>query len=971
MQTVSKKQVLGYLFSPQLKSRFGALFANGFKYVPYFIALVYQIVRLLPANHPYLNPQNMGRFGVRHVIAAAANNLVINKQNIDQMILFFVVLMGFVLLIIQISLLILSGFVQPVMAGVMPTTFAGFFQLTEEQSLHDLAYIMLDMVFGVEGVFNSCVATGPADCLDIKGDPIVANNGQWLYGNIAWPYPIHRATQQLFLVYSTGLLVVAAFIASYFIVTIIAETAQTGTAFGKRFNKVWAPIRIIVAIGLLVPISQGINASQYIVLYSAKFGSAFATNGWNIFNDTLNVTVETSAAKAGAGGTTEMVARPNPPELASLLQMMFTAQVCRELELKNNSVEIRPYLVRDSLTGTGSNLRVAGDAGYTGGFTPYSEVIDFANGDTQVIISFGEESEENYSAYKGNVKPTCGQIALPLMDPRDPAPAGAGDPSHDYADPAATIMQSTYWQIINLIWFWHFYGEWDADLDPADPTFQPGIFNYPLLVAQQNTGFWEGEANTPRLSEDAMPKDVIVNVAVGHYRDLIHAALVNPAAEDQLAEITPGLGNGAIAEQLADPRWAPDQALAQKGWAGAAIWYNRIAELNGSLTAATYAAPYITLYPEIMEDIQDSRKKESEKLDIKNRFNPTLQGDKTVNFSEIYGKDYAAAMWAAYKFWQAADGGAAGGRTITRSPIIDIINQIFGTSGLFDMRENANVHPLAQLTNVGRSLIQASTNALGLSSAIAIGGAAIDAFTQNSLRLGEAGNVIIGPLMTIVIITMTIGFVLFYVVPFLPFIYFFFALGGWVKGIFEAMVGAPLWALAHIRIDGNGLPGQAAVNGYFLIFEIFLRPILIIFGLLASISIFSALVSVLNDTWDIVTVNLAGFDHEALESGDANIVDKAMNYFRGPVDTFFFTLVYAIVVYMMGMSSFKLIDLIPNNILRWMGQSVSTFNDQREDAAQGLVGKAGVGGQQAIQSIGGGAEGALKSMAEKSAGKSG
>ena len=56
-----------------------------------------------------------------------------------------------------------------------------------------------------------------------------------------------------------------------------------------------------------------------------------------------------------------------------------------------------------------------------------------------------------------------------------------------------------------------------------------------------------------------------------------------------------------------------------------------------------------------------------------------------------------------------------------------------------------------------------------------------------------------------------------------------FAVGGWVKGLFEAMVGVPLWALAHIRIDGQGLAGDAALNGYFLIFEIFIHLLMFFF----------------------------------------------------------------------------------------------------------------------------------------------
>ncbi len=215
--------------------------------------------------------------------------------------------------------------------------------------------------------------------------------------------------------------------------------------------------------------------------------------------------------------------------------------------------------------------------------------------------------------------------------------------------------------------------------------------------------------------------------------------------------------------------------------------------------------------------------------------------------------------------------------------------------------------------------------------------------------------------ISVAMMGLTVGFVLFYVVPFLPFIYFFFAVGGWIKGIFEAMVGAPLWALAHIRIDGHGMPGNAAVNGYFLIFEVFLRPILTVFGLLASISIFSALVEVLNSVFSIVTENVGGYDMESEFAATA--ATSTSENLRSKIDEFFFTVIYAIIVYLIAMSSFKLIDTIPNNILRWMGQSVATFGDQREDPAQGLVSKTTVGSQQSLSKIGGGLHAAVKGAA--------
>ena len=51
------------------------------------------------------------------------------------------------------------------------------------------------------------------------------------------------------------------------------------------------------------------------------------------------------------------------------------------------------------------------------------------------------------------------------------------------------------------------------------------------------------------------------------------------------------------------------------------------------------------------------------------------------------------------------------------------------------------------------------------------------------------------------------------------------------------------------------------------------------------------------------------------------------------------------ITYMLVMASFKLVDMIPNQIFRWMGVSISVFQEQRDDPAQGLVKNAMYGGQ--------------------------
>ena len=268
---LTRRNFIHYVVLPGIRPRIQNLFATGFQFISFFIALVFQASRLLPPNHPYGQAANMGRFGIRHVIAEAANNLVLSTKNIDQIILFLTIITGLVLIAIQLGLLAISFLMQPVMAA-MPTGFSGFFLTPEDTHRQDLAYIFMDMVFGIPGMFDSCVAARTG-CRSAAGANVVNQDGNWILSDLGFPFPIHEAMHQLFSFYSIGMLVVATFITLYFITTILMETMQTGTAFGKRFNKVWAPVRLVVAFGLLVPVGYGLNSAQYIVLYAAKFGS--------------------------------------------------------------------------------------------------------------------------------------------------------------------------------------------------------------------------------------------------------------------------------------------------------------------------------------------------------------------------------------------------------------------------------------------------------------------------------------------------------------------------------------------------------------------------------------------------------------------------------------------------------------------------------------------------------------------------
>ncbi len=987
ISSLKPKAVFKYSVMPQVMPRIQSLMFGGFGYVPYFLALVYQMVGLLPAHHPYLSQSNLGRFGIRHVIAEAARNITFSFKNIDQVILFVAVMAGVVIFFMQFIAIGAMIFFQP--AAAIPTTWGGFFTIADDSfRRQDLASIMLDMVFGVPhpngvagfgGFFESCIGldtvctnnfgSNITDTAILGGGTLPADQLGPLSTSayLIFPFPFHVGLHRLFSIYSAGLLIVAIMITMYFVVVILAETAQTGTPFGKRFNKTWAPLRIVIAFGLLVPLTVGLNSSQYLVLYAAKYGSAFASNGWRYFNDTL------TSSYLGAGE--RMISVPNVPELDTITEFMYVATTCRYIHEHymwqdlagafgplTPSQSINAYIIGPESAAPNNTMLVNGT-------TDYDDVIRFlGSSTTSITMRFGTQGTVKPVVNTttgatdlellptpnepGGILPVCGELNFTIADARN-RPGGGGSSvatigtaTSEEAEPGPFSIQLGYFVLVRDLW--------DTGGSPWINNIAGGA-GFPAQTTTDNHRH-KNIAHRHIRSLDTLAASTNHNVAL----DPVFVKNLNNEAQ---AHMKFRVAQG-VAAQLSSARWgtfpqATNSPLYQKGWAGAGIWYNRISEMNGQVTAMAHSFPKVSLYPMVMEEVAAVKGENDASVDSSERFRPEASNIHSVasSLEEIRSPEMAIALYEAHKEWNTGSG--AGSSVPASNPVNAAIKSIFGTTGLYDMRESTQngtvkTHPLAQLSGIGRSLVESSIHAIGYSHLAAVFGLVTKKAPQELAKISASFFV------TIAMIGLTVGVVLFYIVPFLPFIYFFFAVGGWIKGIFEAMVGAPLWALAHIRIDGEGMMGKPALNGYFLIFEVFLRPILILFGLLASVTIYSALVSVLNDIFDLVVDNVGGLDQDAAISSSTVI---SLDKLRGPIDQFFFTVIYAIIVYMMGMSSFKLIDTVPNNILRWMGQSVATFNDQREDPAQALVSRAQTGSTQVFGKLGGGLSSLNKSVA--------
>lgn len=998
-----------YTVLPGLWPRMKELVTSSFSFLASVIAVLYFNMGLLPRNHPYLESSNYGRFGVRHVLAEAGRNLTFSRKNIDQIVLYFLVLFGLVILALQIVLLAISLFSSPVFAGAnwfdsYAVSWSNYFINTPFGPSQDIALIVLDKVFGAMqfsgtgstlGFFGSCVSDLVTPCTDIRGNTV--------YSPTVFPTPFHLALHQLLATYSLGIGYIAGVIILYHIVAIVGETVTSGTPFGRRTNKAWFIPRLIVFFALLAPITvgggnnDGLNVAQLITLSVAKFGSNMATNAWLGFLNQVPLTGGSYTASRffgmGSGAVFNdryMLSLPNLPEMGNLAQFMYIVRMCMYAEGIINGLEINPYVVRPhSNDATTVNLLDGGTSAYNamGGTTddyllyydatdypiPFLQAVEFSRYQ-DVVVRFGHRNPpggsitnlndlpDAYDEEWGHVEPTCGEIKFEItsLDPFVIGPAPNGN--------AEFAIQQNYWYFIDQFIFWDYAYEevpycmlqalLPYDHDPTCITegisgtpgefTGTGAFSLPgAMTLDLSPGTNDTRWLTVEVARSAMELSNALNKAL-----MIGQVMTWNSVST--AATLPGSIDDNLLNYYDDVTYTNTLALSpllqERGWAGAALWYNKLAELNGLYGAAVQNIPRPYKYPKVMEQVAAQHNVSDSNASYSGRFNPRLANGELADLPRPGDQYIAAALYSTYEFWNSA---AVQETTFTRrsnNAIIDAVNMIFGTHGIFDIVENRGTYPLAMLSGLGKSMVDAALRNM-FAGIVGQGiGQTMDNFFGNLSSIAGSFAFRMG------MIGMSIGFVLYYVLPIMPFIYFFFAFSGWIKSIFEAILAMPLWALAHIKLDGEGLPGPWATNGYFLLFEIFLRPLLIIFGFVFSITVYAALVDTLHNSYHLLTFVASGYDIETEINTGATVREvstwstllssnpgvgaaNSWAFMRGPIDELFYSVVYVIMVYMIGLSCFKLVDLIPNNIMRWMGVTVSTFHETAGDPASELAGK--------------------------------
>lgn len=857
------KGVLAFFLLPQFWRCFGHFSHIGPTFVR-TLALMLEQAGLLPINHPATRYNGTSPDGkkitIRAVMGEAWFHLRTRKDvGVYQWSMFGSIVMMFAIFIGAIAMAtiyVVSGSVAQ----------AQIFNLATPTDLTTVPNY---------GGANGFDTRDPATIAGTSGDLAIGILDKVLrQGATGRGGPLQDGIATMYGTYSSAVLIIAAILVFWSIVSIVVDSARTGQFGGGRHNMVWTPIRFVFALGLLVPIGGGFSSGQMLVMKLAELGSNLGTNMWNTYiTGTISGDMLISELKV-----------KDPNEAVS---PYINAIVC----MKKNNVGVE--VSKGTAATNYATLAIPTPISYPPVLPPggidgdlvieYPDMAAYTNGEDRYSIDIGTASNHSkcgsYTFANPNANFLNGTATVGVPIP----PGATGTAAYYPPDPVAQFKKAVRLAEINAmasiradmdLYGCAIAGKEQADapanynktcpsgvnysmVGPVGPLAAPLDYLNPVPVCVgPYAGGWGG---------DYPPKECRELIAV-KYAVILHNAIYAPVVGAKAIFLDPYVAGAGPGTLIGD--------AGQDGWAGMGAWYYNIAKIN-----------------RVAANSQNAEGGGSD----------GDAGEEDACFWPIEDTFLCTVINIAANIWNnAAD--------------TERMNEAFSSGGFVKVALNLlqdgdsvlltslgqwgqNTHPIAQISATGEAILNKSLNmynAMMIMSLLAgipfVGG------IMEAIMAGPIGG-LMGMLASF---GMLPAITLLYYVPLIPWIRVMFAVLAWIVSVVEAVTTMPIVALAHLRTDGEGLAGPMAQSAYIAWLNLLLRPGLTVIGFVMGGLVFQAMVLYSNDTFTNAMSSMG--------TGGFGIVDQVMN-----------TYMYVMVMYALVNASFKLVDIIPNSTMGWLG----------------------------------------------------
>lgn len=621
---------------------------------------------------------------------------------------------------------------------------------------------------------------------------------------------IHGTSGQLlsevFRVFNYGMVVVASLILIYSIVRSIIDTATEGEFMGRNKNTAWLIVRAVTGIGILVPKYTGYSLIQVFIMWVAVQGIGLADNVWGraidyLANEGGSVYFEpASTLNSGMRDTLAFTGKVLDSEVC-----MYTLQDAARKDRDNALAKLKNDPTNPALQQQAKQL-----------FPQYRSVWNASNetvvfgipGSASAASACGTFSWRKTGSEAGTFtqykKAGLEQLVVDLEPVAKSIASAATTPLTQQQ------TQSLQKRVVR-------------DVLGATADYEN------ILLPALNRAKQDVKQETKDSLKEAREHGWIV--AGSYYWDL---ASINNKIDDTLKSYQPTADGGVDVSKLnSEQRAAIDVAQNQvKSYVDMKQLAEKLQLLQAALLPGmnpAYVATVLASVDPKMDPAAFSKNMASIGTTLNSgRELPAIStGNKTGIITGLTGLG-ASSVGAAV-----VSPGAGVGFVMMTAGMSSLV-------GTWMEVMNAPSDPLQMLQTLGKAMVGIAV-LMWIGTAAAIGGISLalgwSSWLSSMPFAIESGLKIFTPVFIALVLTLFVnGMVLSVYVPLIPFFIFTFAAIGWLISIFEAVIAGPLVAAAVTHPEGHDLLGKAE-QAVMLLMGVFLRPVVMVIGFLASMVI--------------------------------------------------------------------------------------------------------------------------------------
>ena len=661
----------------------------------------------------------------------------------------------------------------------------------------------------------------------------------------------------LFSFFNSGILVVGSIIVSYVAVMGAVNTANDGEAMGKAWSTVWTPVRIVAGGAVLLPSTSGYSFIQMLVLMISLWSIGFAHGIYKLGMGMGVLKPDGIVATSYQTGTYF--------GLRDFAKQYLAAAYCARAA---NTI----YADAAGNPSVMANSAAADKQTTTGSRTDYTFFI----------------KDRNTATNLGGGAPICGTVTLTAYT----SSGSYSDTSGSQAaldNMRAALMAQKLQAATGLM----------LDIDNWVNTM-PSDINQPGWENVQSAQFNSIVKNR----EDQVAGAIATSMTSGE-------SSVNAGVTAFVDELTKG------------------------GWAMAGGWYQRVGLMRPKINKITSESVGAVTDPSLAGLPEDARAKLL-------KYSVTTVAETISQKSELAGNGYDASSSVKPEDMASMlpkDGssdvnvGSLDADMSTKATLL--MNGMMQKATDFTIGSGSGVDAVSRMKMTGDLLssYQAMLWAAEFSIKTAITGVRV---VSNGLGVTKLAGVDLHgmasdiwdwalqvPVPIIAKLAQYVGYLAYYfgvAIPSLPYTIFMITVVGWVLGVVQTVIAAPLWAIMHMRPSQTFVGSEA--QGYLLLMALFVRPALAVIGLFTAMLVADPIVDYIAKAFFAMRGDVAS------STGWVGVLAQFWQFF------WWYATFGALVGVVLTMI-FGLPQMLPDKVLAWLNVGVhdlgatSATNDMR------------------------------------------